>query len=380
MNIPFNKININETDKEYMIKSMETNLIDGEGPFTDMVKIFFKENFKINNFIPTTSCTHALEIATMLSNICTDDQVITPSYGFPSTANSIMLKKAKPVFCDINENTLCMDEYDSLNRINQNTKSIMPIHYGGISCDMDIISKECTYRNIRLIEDAAHSIGSKYKDKYLGTIGDFGCISFHSTKNIYCGEGGGIIINTTDESYSKAHKIVQKGTNRNDFINGLVDKYTWVELGSSYVPSDLLMSLLYSKLIQMKKTQSNRKIICDLYYESFRDLIGFKGLVSITYNPIYSKTNNHIFYLIFENEKIRNYIMSNLKGKGINAYFHYMPLHLSSMGQKLGYKEGDFPVSERISKCILRLPLFNTMGTSEATYVIESIIRLLKEI
>jgi dTDP-4-amino-4,6-dideoxygalactose transaminase len=380
MDIPFNKIDINETDKKHILKSLETGIIDGEGPYTSLVKEFIKMNFNINEFIPTTSGTHALEIAVMLTGISCDDQIVTPSYAFPSSGNSIMLRKGIPVFCDIDEKTLCLDENDALNRITDKTKAIMPIHYGGISCDMDIIQNECQNRNIRVIEDAAQSIGGKYKDKYLGTIGDYGCFSFHSTKNIYCGEGGGLILNVSKEKTSKAHKIIQKGTDRNEFLNGHVDKYTWKEIGSSYVPSDILMSLLYSKLLQMDDSQLRRKKIYELYNDALKDKIGTKGLVSIPFQPEYSKTNHHVFYMLFENEKIRNHIMNKLKELGISAYFHYMPLHLSDMGKKLGYKEGDFPVTERISKCILRLPLFNTMIDKEIYYVIDQVLSLLKEI
>lgn len=380
MIIPFNKLVVENSSIENLKLSIESGNICGGGPFSDKVSDYFENKFNINKFIPITSGTHALEAAVILSDITAGDEVIMPSFAFSSSANSVLLRNAKPIFCEINEKTLCIDENDILNKITDKTKCILPIHYGGISCDMDKILEISKKNNLFVIEDAAQSINSLYKDKYLGTLGNLGCFSFHSTKNIYCGEGGGLAINHPSVLNSIADMIVQKGTDRKAFLNGEVDKYTWKSIGSSYVPSDILMSLLYSQLNIIDIITNIRKTAYNIYSSSLKHYIGSKGLCSMSSIPNYSTSNYHIFYIIFENEIIRNKVQNKLKNKGISAFSHYTPLHSSNMGLKLGYKPSDFSITEKTSKGILRLPLYNSITENEVNYVIENLISILSEL
>ncbi|MBN2285529.1 MAG: dTDP-4-amino-4,6-dideoxygalactose transaminase [Tissierellales bacterium] len=377
MIIPFNKADFNLST---VMELQDLFPSKGENHYLYQVSNFIKDKFNILEFIPMTSGTHALEAAVILSKIQPTQYVITPSFAFPSTGNAILLRNAHITFCEINEHTLCIDENDCLNRIVPSTKCIMPVHYGGVSCDMDPIIDACQQKNIFLIEDAAQSINAKYKDRFLGTLGDIGCYSFHSTKNIQCGEGGGLCINTPGALIDEAYKVVNKGTDRHLFLNGLVDKYTWKSLGSSYLPADLLMAVLLSQLFELENLEYKRKMIYDTYYHELKKISGYKGIRHISEIPSYSKSNYHIFYVLFETEELRNSAINKLKQRHISSYFHYLPLHSSDMGKKLGYKEGDFPVTERVSKTILRLPIYNSMTMKECSYVLDHFYDVLKEL
>jgi dTDP-4-amino-4,6-dideoxygalactose transaminase len=322
----------------------------------------------------TTSGTHALEMAVQLIDLKKNDEVIMPSFTFTSTANAVLQNGAKVVFAEIKADTLNLDPEMIEKKISEKTKAIIVVHYAGIGCDMERIMKIADKYNLYVIEDAAHAVNAKYKNKYLGSIGHFGCFSFHSTKNYTSGEGGALIINEEDSSLIKKAEIIrEKGTNRSDFLRGNIDKYTWVNKGSSYLPSDLLMALLYAQLEDLDLINRLRKNIYEFYSKNLKQYLSQDYLKAVSYIPQYRTSNYHIFYLRFSNEKIRNFVLKELKKNGINTSFHYIPLHSSPMGKKLDYKYKDLPISNDCAETILRLPIYPDLKKSELEYIIDNI-------
>ncbi len=373
--IPFTKISITELEKRYIEEALENEKICGDGKFTKRCTEWFKENCNINNLLLTTSCTHSLELAALLSELKEGDEVLVPSYTFVSTADAILLRGAKPVFVDIDERTFNMDVNSIEEKITPKTKAIFPVHYAGVACDMDEIMKIAKKYNLIVVEDAAQGVLAYYKDRPLGTIGDYGCFSFHETKNYVMGEGGAIIVKDNDK-FLDAEIIREKGTNRSQFVRGVVDKYTWHKVGSSYLPSDILAAMLYGQLERSDEIMKKRMNIWNKYNESFK-LLEEKGKLIRPYIPNYAKHNAHMYYIILPNEETRNTLMENLKERGISAVFHYIPLHTSPMGIKLGYKKGDLPVTEEYAGRLLRLPLYADMTEDETEYVCKTIYELL---
>lgn len=373
--IPFTKISITELEKRYIEEALENEKICGDGKFTKRCTEWFKENCNINNLLLTTSCTHSLELAALLSELKEGDEVLVPSYTFVSTADAILLRGAKPVFVDIDERTFNMDVNSIEEKITPKTKAIFPVHYAGVACDMDEIMKIAKKYNLIVVEDAAQGVLAYYKDRPLGTIGDYGCFSFHETKNYVMGEGGAIIVKDNDK-FLDAEIIREKGTNRSQFVRGVVDKYTWHKVGSSYLPSDILAAMLYGQLERSDEIMKKRMNIWNKYNESFK-LLEEKGKLIRPYIPNYAKHNAHMYYIILPNEETRNTLMENLRERGISAVFHYIPLHTSPMGIKLGYKKGDLPVTEEYAGRLLRLPLYADMTKDETEYVCKTIYELL---
>ena len=298
-----------------------------------------------------------------------------PSYTFVSTANAILLRNAKIIFAEIESDTLNIDPCDIMNKITDRTKAIYPVHYAGVSCKMDEIQKIADKNNLIIVEDAAQGVNAKYKNKYLGTLGSIGCYSFHETKNYICGEGGVILINNL-EYIERAEIIREKGTNRNKFFRGEIDKYTWVDIGSSYIGSDLLAAYLWAQFEKLDEIQQRRKMIYNRYYYGLTDL-AVKGLLRLPTIPSYAESNYHMFYIILKNEEIRNKLLNQLKQLKIGAVFHYIPLHISPMGMKLGYRKGDFPITEDLSNRIVRLPLYYELSDSEIDYILKKIKKIL---
>ncbi|OOM77945.1 dTDP-4-amino-4,6-dideoxygalactose transaminase [Clostridium puniceum] len=374
--IPFNKAYI--TDKEYIyIKdAVNKNHISGDGHYTKKVDSFIEKTFDVKKSLMTTSCSSALDMAAILLDLKQDDEVIMPSYTFVSTANAVVLRGAKPVFADISENTLNIDPKDIERKITKKTKAIFPVHYAGVSCDMDYIMNLAKEYNLKVVEDAAQGVNAKYKGKYLGTIGDMGCYSFHETKNYSSGEGGAISINRNENLIKRAEIIREKGTNRSQFFRGEVDKYTWVDMGSSYLPSDILAAVLWAQFEKLNEIQQKRKNIYETYYEGLKNLQQ-KGKLRLPFIPEECESNYHMFYILLNSNEERNYLMDNLKEKEINSVFHYIPLHVSPMGKKLGYKIGDLPKTENLSGRLLRLPMYVDLTKEEQIYVINSIHKIL---
>ncbi|MDP4143942.1 MAG: dTDP-4-amino-4,6-dideoxygalactose transaminase [Bacillota bacterium] len=377
MEVPFNKPYITGNEIKYMEECINTGKICGDGKYTKMVSELLEKTMNSKKILLTTSGTHALEMALIQLNLEEGDEVIVPSYTFVSTANAVLLRKAKLVFADIDEKTLNIDINDVKSKITKRTRAIMPVHYAGISCDMDELMKVARENNIFVIEDAAQAVYSKYKGKYLGTVGDFGCFSFHETKNYVCGEGGAISVNLDGEdSIERAEIIREKGTNRSKFYRGQVDKYTWVDIGSSYLPSDILSAFLYAQLEKRDEIYAKRKAIYENYYENLIDLQN-RGILKLPVIPEFSTSNYHMFYVLCESEKQRDYLMAELKKMGITAVFHYLPLHTSPVGNRLGYDIGQLPVTEKVGATLLRLPMYASLSNDKQEYVVDSIKRIL---
>lgn len=370
--ILFNKPYVNYREEEMLLDCLRRNHTHGDGYYTKLINNFIETKFGTQKALMTTSCSSALDMSAILIDLNEGDEVILPSYTFVSTVNAILLRGAKPVFADISEKTLNIDSDDIVHKITSKTKAIIPVHYAGVSCDMDKIMSIAKQYDLKVIEDAAQGVNSKYKGKYLGTIGDIGCYSFHESKNYSSGEGGAILINNDKELANRAEIIREKGTNRNQFFRGEVDKYTWVDIGSSYLPSDLLAALLYAQFEKLDEIQNMRKKVYNTYLNSLIDLES-TGKLTLPIIPKECESNYHMFYMLLNSEKERNYLMEKLREFNIAAVFHYIPLHTSAMGKKLGYKEGELPKTENLSKRILRLPMYAELKEDEISYIVNKI-------
>ncbi len=381
MRIPFNKIYITGNEIENIKNAVDKGQICGDGCYTDAVMRKLCTDMEFKNIKLVTSGTHALELAALLAELEPGDEVIMPSFTFSSTANSVLLRGAKPVFADIEIDTLNIDCCEVERKLSKKTKAIIPVHYGGVSCDMDKIMKIAADNSLIIIEDAAQALYSKYKGKYLGGIGNFGCFSFHSTKNYTSGEGGAIVINSgSKEILQRAEVIRQKGTNRESFLNGEVDRYSWVGIGSSYSPADILMAFLYEQLQHHKYILESRQTVHNRYSEGFEDLLGKGPLRGITKIPDYCQSNYHIYYLLFDNSKVRSRFVQEMNKKEVSAYTHYTPLHNSKMGQDISSKPEELPVTEKVSEGLIRLPLYADMTSDEVDYVINCVRNIMKVI
>ncbi len=378
MQIPFNRPYITGKEIDYIKDTFLRGKLSGDGFYTKQVSHFLENTFCIKKVLLVTSCSAALDMSAMLLNLKHGDEVILPSYTFVSTANAFVLRGALPVFADIQENTMNIDPREIEKKITPKTKAIYVVHYAGVSCEMQEIMQVARKYNIPVVEDAAQGVNSMYKDQYLGSIGDIGCYSFHETKNYSCGEGGAILINQSNW-IERAEILREKGTNRSKFFRGEIDKYTWVDIGSSYLISEILAAHLFAQLEQMQNIQQLRKNIFDFYYENLLDYEK-RGKIRLPSLPEYCQQNYHMFYIRFETEKIRDRVMNQLKASGILAIFHYVPLHLSDMGQKFGYKQGDLPITEKCSSTLLRLPFYAGMERRDQEYILEKLQNLLNTV
>ncbi len=371
MNIRFSKPYHTGKELTY-IKDIIDNNMDGagDGKYTKLVHEFLEKRYNVEKVFLTTSCTTALEFAVRLCDLKPGDEVIVPSFTFSSTVNAILLSEGlKVVFSEVTPDTLNIDPEDIRRKITKKTKAIIVVHYAGVACDMDPIMELAKKHKLFVIEDAAQAIESKYKGKYLGTIGDFGCLSFHDTKNITCGEGGALLINRNNKKIIEDAEIIrEKGTNRTNFIRGVVDKYTWVNIGSSYLPSDLLAAYLYAQLEKVDEITKMRLSIFS-FYKNLMVPFAKKGLVTIPSLPKFASGNGHIFFVLFNNTDDRNKVMDYCRSHGVAASFHYIPLHSAPQGRKLGYKKSDLEVTESASSRLLRFPLYAGMTKKEMQYI-----------
>ncbi len=373
--IPFNRPFIIGKELYYISQSVLNGHIAGDGIFTKRCHELLENKFGIKKALLTTSCTAALEMAAILSGVSMGDEIILPSFTFVSTANAFCLRGAKPVFVDIRADTMNIDENLIERAITSRTRALVPVHYGGVACEMDTITHIAEKHDLFVIEDAAQGMNATYKKRYLGTIGNLGAFSFHETKNCICGEGGALLIN--DEQFlDRAEIIREKGTNRSRFFRGETDKYTWVDEGSSYLPSDLLAAFLYAQLENMDIIDKRRRKFFDYYLEALSELRQ-KELIRLPFIPDECNPCGHLFYIIVKDEKTRNGLLNYLKSQNIGAVFHYIPLHLSPMGKKFGYKEGDLPVTESLSSRLLRLPLFYELTSEDQDRVVDNIAKYL---
>jgi dTDP-4-amino-4,6-dideoxygalactose transaminase len=372
INIPFNKPTLTGAEIGYVTECLDNMHTAGDGQFTRKCHTLLEQSLGVKKSLLTTSCTHALEMTALLLDIKPDDEVIIPSFTFVSTVNAYVLRGARPVFADIRPDTLNLDETKLESLITPKTKAIVIVHYGGVGCEMDEIMKISGKYDIPVIEDNAHGLFGKYKGKFLGTFGLMATQSFHETKNFSCGEGGALLINNS-QYIERAEIIREKGTNRSRFFRGQVDKYTWVDLGSSYLPSDILAAFLYAQLEVREDIQKKRKQIWETYNNSLKDWAKEKN-VGLPVVPKECDQAYHMFYMIMPSLEERTDFLNYLKSKEILSVFHYLPLHLSEMGKKLGGKVGDCPVTEDLSDRLVRLPFYNSFTEAEQNIVIQTVI------
>ena len=369
--IPFNKPYLAGKELFYIAQSVLSGKISGDGIFSRRCSELMEKKFNAKKILLTTSCTSALEMAAILCEVGPGDEVILPSYTFVSTANAFFLRGAKLVFVDIEADTLNMDIEQVRKKVTEKSKVVVPVHYAGVGCDMHTLMQLAREKGIFIVEDAAQGVNARYKGSYLGTIGHLGAFSFHETKNFMCGEGGALVVN--DESFLERAEIIrEKGTNRSKFFRGETDKYTWVDIGSSFLPSDILAAFLYAQLELMDRITKRRKEIFRTYYEALSPL-SLKGYLRLPFFPTEEESNYHLFYILLGNEDIRNGLIDHLKKAAILAVFHYLPLHLSPIGRSMGYSSGMLPVTESVSGRILRLPFYYEITPEEQLRIVEEI-------
>ncbi|MEK7990292.1 MAG: dTDP-4-amino-4,6-dideoxygalactose transaminase [Thiotrichaceae bacterium] len=367
MNIPFGKPFIVGKELFYIAQAVIKGRLSGDSYYSQQCHEWLQQHHQCQCAMLTHSCTAALEMSAILCNIQAGDEVIMPSFTFVSTANAFVMRGATPVFVDIRPDTLNLDETLIEAAITDKTKAIVPVHYAGVGCEMDMIMRIAQKYNLYVIEDAAQAILSEYNDKKLGSIGHLGCLSFHETKNVISGEGGALLIN--DESLIERAEIIrEKGTNRSQFFREEVDKYTWVDIGSSYLPSELVAAFLYAQLEHAEKITDTRTNICQTYHKLLQPL-QTAGYIELPHQII----NGHLYYILTRSLQERTALIQFLKKHDIHAVFHYIPLHSSPAGQKYGHTYGDMSITNQVSNTILRLPVFYEMTEIEIKSVVETI-------
>jgi len=369
--IPFNRPFSCGRELEYISASIASGHISGDGEFTRKCHRLIEQIVGVPKALLTTSCTDALEMAALLIDVQPGDEVIVPSFTFVSTINAFVLRGARPVFADIRPDTLNLDETQLECLIGPRTKVIVTVHYAGVGCEMDVISAIAARHGIAVVEDNAHGLFGQYRDRNLGTFGDLATLSFHETKNISCGEGGALLINDTSH-IDRAEILREKGTNRSRFFRGQVDKYTWVDCGSSFLPSDLLSAFLFAQLEASYSIQAARCHIWEVYA---RSLAGWAAQreVRLPFVPAYCQQSYHMFYLLMPTMAERDALIDHLRDRGVMAVFHYQPLHLSEMGRRLSAGERHCPCAEDVSGRLVRLPFYNQLSHVEQSRVIEAV-------
>ena len=366
--IPFNKPYLTGHELDFIKEAHSKGHLSGDGNFTKLCSKWLEKTLGVKKALLTNSCTAALEMAAILLDIKPGDEIIMPSYTFVSTANAFVLRGGVPVFVDIRPDTLNIDENLIENAITSRTKAIVPVHYAGVACEMDVILDIAKRYHLMVVEDAAQAIGSSYKGKMLGSIGHLGCLSFHETKNIISGEGGALLINDK-KLIDRSLVIRDKGTNRSKFLSGQVDKYTWVDIGSSFLPSEIIASFLWAQFEDFENIMSKRNSVWKYYYDHFKK-ISKKNVIGPS-SPINCEHNSHLFYLLFPDIQFRNAFIRKMSDTGVCCPFHYVPLHSSPAGKIYGRVSGNLEVTNSIAGRLVRLPLFPGMSISEADLVVQ---------
>jgi len=377
MDIPFNKPYVGDAEREAVAEAVQQDILHGDGPTTERVQERFQDWLDVEWALLTTSCTHALEMAMMTLDVGPGDEVIMPSFNFVSSANAVVLQGATPVFAEIRPDTLNLDPAAVEEKITDDTAAIVPVHYGGVACDMEALLALGEKYDVAIVEDAAQGVDAYWKDRPLGTIGDIGCYSFHDTKNITSGEGGAFL--TDNDAIAKQSEIIrEKGTNRAAFYRGEVDKYSWVDEGSSYIPSDLLVALLEAQLDRREEIKEKRKQVWTTYREALRPLAD-EGLIELQTIPDDADPNYHLFYLRTNTPEERDELLTVLKENDIQATFHYVPLHSSPYGREtLGCTE-ELPVTQHCSETLIRLPVYPQL-TDRVDSVAEKVVSETKDV
>jgi dTDP-4-amino-4,6-dideoxygalactose transaminase len=371
LRIPFNKPGLTGNELRYVADAIQCGHAAGDGTFTRRCQTILEETLGAARVLLTSSCTHALEMAALLLDIGRGDEVLLPSFTFVSTANAFVLRGAKPVFVDIRPDTLNLDESQLEKLLTPRTKAIVPVHYAGVGCEMDCILGIAARHGVAIVEDNAHGLFARYKGRYLGTLGSIGTQSFHETKNVTCGEGGAIVINDSG-LVERAEILRDKGTNRSRFYRGEIDKYTWVDVGSSYLMSDILAAFLCAQLETYGRIAAARRRIWTFYYDELSGWASEMG-VQVPFVPPHCEQPHHMFYLIMPSLRDRDGIIAHLKARGILSVFHYVPLHLSPMGLTFGGRGGQCPVAEWVGDRLVRLPFFNGLSETEQREVVDTV-------
>ena len=372
MKIDFNRPAIVGKELEYIKDAVDQGMLCGDGKYTKLCSSWMKERFHVNQVFLTTSCTHALEMAAYLCDIHPGDEVIMPPYTFVSTADAFVLRGAKIVFVDIRPDTMNIDEKLIEQAVTEKTKAIVPVHYAGVACEMDTIMEIARKYDLKVVEDAAQGVEAYYHGKALGTIGDFGCYSFHETKNYTMGEGGALVF--PDNSFQeKAEILREKGTDRSKFFRGQVDKYRWIDYGSSYLPSEMNAAYLYAQLEECEKINRKRHQIYDYYHRHLAPLEE-AGLIERPFVPEGIEHNAHMYYIKVKDLETRTGLIAYLKENGIYSAFHYVPLHSSPAGMKFGRFSGEDVYTTRESERLVRLPMFYNLPMSDVEYIVKKIL------
>ena len=369
--IPFNRPSFEGNEHEYIAEAIAAGHVSGDGMFSKRCHEYLEVELGVAKALLTTSCTHALEMTALLLDLKPGDEVIMPSFTFVSCANAYVLRGAKPVFIDVRPDTLNFDEREFERLITDRTQAAVLVHYAGVGCEMDVIMEIAQRRGVAIVEDNAHALFGRYRGRLLGTFGALATQSFHETKNFSCGEGGALLIN--DPKYiERAEMIREKGTNRSRFFRGQVDKYTWTDIGSSYLPSDMLAGVLLAQFEARDRIQTARRRIYETYCAGLSEWADENG-VRLPVVPPECEQTYHMFYLLMPSLAARQRFIAHLRERNIMAVFHYVPLHLSQMGRRFGGREGDCPVTEDISDRLVRLPFYNQLTASDQRRVIEAV-------
>jgi len=372
MRIPFSKASTVGAELENIASALRSGHLSGDGPFSEKCRQWLEEHLGCKRALLTHSCTAALEMAAILCDLAPGDEVIMPSFTFVSTANAFVLRGAVPVFVDIRRDTLNLDERMAAEAVTPRTRAIVPVHYAGVGCEMDALMKLAERHGLAVVEDAAQGMLAEYRGRKLGAIGHLGCLSFHETKNVISGEGGALLVN--HERYlARAEIIREKGTNRAQFFRGEVDKYTWVDIGSSYLPSELIGAFLYAQLGQAEAINAMRAKLCAAYAELLEPLAR-RGLVTLPQpTPEGVTGNGHMYYVLLEDIERRTALIAHLRARGVFAVFHYVPLHSAPAGRRYGRTAGRLPVTDDVAYRLLRLPLYYGLTAEGVAEVVAAI-------
>lgn len=371
MKIPATRPLLGDDERDALLRALDDRHLVGNGAVSRRVQRQLEQMVGVRHALLTPSCTAALEMAMLVLGIGPGDEVILPSFTFVSTANCVVLRGARPVFAEIRPDTLNIDPADIERRITPRTRAIIPVHYAGVACEMDAILDIAAAHDLAVVEDAAQGVDARYKGRALGTIGDIGCYSFHATKNITCGEGGAFLTND-DALAERAEIIHEKGTNRAAFVRGQVDKYTWVSAGSSYVLSDLLAALLEAQLARREEIRSRRELIWQTYFKGLTGLAKQEKVI-LPVVPPGVEQNYHLFYFRVADQATRDALLDDLRGAGIGATFHYVPLHSSPFGRQVLGCEDELPITEQVSRTLIRLPLYPEMSEADAEAALDRV-------
>jgi len=372
MKIPFNKPFIIGAELEYIAQAVREGHLSGDGPYTKRCHRWLEERLGAGRALLTHSCTAALEMAALLCDLKPGDEVIMPSFTFVSTANAFVLRGAVPVFVDVRADTFNLDERLAGAAVTPRTKAIVPVHYAGVACEMDTLMSMARERGLLVVEDAAQGVLAEYKGRKLGAIGHLGCLSFHETKNVISGEGGALLVND-ERLVARAEIIREKGTNRSQFFRGEVDKYSWVDIGSSYLPSELVGAFLWAQLEHADRINAKRKTLCAAYRQGL-DPLARRGAMALPQSePPGVKGNSHMFYILLKDLATRTRLIAHLKARGIHSVFHYVPLHSSPAGRKFGRPAGPMTVTDGVSERLLRLPLYYDLTEAEVAGIVAAI-------